>query len=963
MKVTSLVLISIIFMIVSLQVVYCLHKPTTTTTPLEEFVFRKDNNVGQYTLHNKIKNPRFTAYVLNFTSINWLNEKESSNPKWWHWLTICVPNIVLSDYGYLEVEGGFFNSEPNLSPLVEQLCTTSNSIVSQLSQAPNQPMIFNGDGVPRIEDGILAYTWSQFIKNQSNPDCLGQFALTKAVVRAMDMIQRFVEENYLFYNVNKFVVSGGSKRGWASWLAAAVDARIEAVIPYVFPNLNMIQNTNLHYRAYGGWSFSYGDYFEQGLIKYLNRPEFEAVAKHVDPIYYLDKLRTKSKYVVNAVGDEYFLPDSSSLFRSQLLGSTHIRIHPNTGHGLDGRSNELITEINTYYNMIINHQKLPEFDWSIVPYPTTNQTTIYITIKSRCSFQRPTSVIVYQADTLSKTRRDWRYQHCNRTTGICELQGINWVSAPLNQIDDDFYSFTISAPPQGGWRGAFIELTYPSYFGPQRYTTDFFYAPFNFPFENCGLSCDTALEKFIQRPDDNVGQYYIHRTIRNPRYSAYVLNFTSINWLTEKESSNPKWWHYLTICVPNIVLSDYGYLEVGGGDFDIEEDDISELDSTIEKLCISSNSVISHLLLVPNQQLVFNNETEPLQEDALLAYAWGQFIKNQSNTDWIPQFALTKSVIKAMDTIQAFIRSKYFFYRVNNFVVSGASKRGWTSWLAGAVDPRVVAIIPVVFPNLNVIQNSINHYRSFGGWSFAYGDYFTQGLMKNLNTPNFEALTREIDPIYFVDQLRSKSKYIVQGVGDEYFLPDSVTLFWSQLLGVKHNRLHPNSGHQLENRGDEYDEEINTYYNMIINNQRLPEFEWSIVPDPRTNQTTMYVTIQRGCTFQRPTSVVVYQADTLSTTKRDWRYHTFDSATRSVQVQNITWVPTEIDPVDDDEGDEFYKFTVSPPEKGGWRGAFIELTYPSFFGPQRYTTDFFYAPYNFPFENCGLDCGNKPFPL
>ena len=32
---------------------------------------------------------------------------------------------------------------------------------------------------------------------------------------------------------------------------------------------------------------------------------------------------------------------------------------------------------------------------------------------------------------------------------------------------------------------------------------------------------------------------------------------------------------------------------------------------------------------------------------------------------------------------------------VSKFVVAGASKRGWTTWTTGAVDPRVVGIEPV----------------------------------------------------------------------------------------------------------------------------------------------------------------------------------------------------------------------------------------------------------------------------
>ena len=50
----------------------------------------------------------------------------------------------------------------------------------------------------------------------------------------------------------------------------------------------------------------------------------------------------------------------------------------------------------------------------------------------------------------------------------------------------------------------------------------------------------------------------------------------------------------------------------------------------------------------------------------------------------------------------------------------GASKRGWTTWLVGAVDPtRVMAIIPIVLDAINFVNVEKHQWRSYGGWAYA----------------------------------------------------------------------------------------------------------------------------------------------------------------------------------------------------------------------------------------------------
>src|SRR5258708_35026399 len=114
--------------------------------------------------------------------------------------------------------------------------------------------------------------------------------------------------------------------------------------------------------------------------------------------------------------------------------------------------------------------------------------------------------------------------------------------------------------------------------------------------------------------------------------------------------------------------------------------------------------------MVPNQPLVLNGDGKPRFEDDLLAEGW---VKSMDTGDptWLPRLPMVKSAVRAMDTVTALLASEQGGKTaVKKFVVAGGSKRGWTTWLTGAVDSRVVAIIPIVIDVVNVRVCKMNHY-------------------------------------------------------------------------------------------------------------------------------------------------------------------------------------------------------------------------------------------------------------
>src|SRR5208282_3251366 len=75
-----------------------------------------------------------------------------------------------------------------------------------------------------------------------------------------------------------------------------------------------------------------------------------------------------------------------------------------------------------------------------------------------------------------------------------------------------------------------------------------------------------------------------------------------------------------------------------------------------------------------------------------------------------------QSAVRAMDAVQAWA-SEQGKGEVKRFVVTGGSKRGWTTWLTGAVDNRVIAIAPMVIVMLNMGAQGPNQLDVWGQYS------------------------------------------------------------------------------------------------------------------------------------------------------------------------------------------------------------------------------------------------------
>src|SRR5262249_576930 len=224
----------------------------------------------------------------------------------------------------------------------------------------------------------------------------------------------------------------------------------------------------------------------------------------------------------------------------------------------------------------------------------------------------------------------------------------------------------------------------------------------------------TALDRYVAQPDPNYS-YKLIDTIEGDGATAYVLEMVSQKWLTEQEVDRPLWKHWVTIIKPNEVSSTIGLLFITGGANGRPAP--QSPDQNLIQVAKGTKSVVTELRMVPNQPLVFAGETKGRTEDSLIAYTWDKFLRT-GDEKWPARLPMTKSAVRAMDTVTAFCASddggKVI---VDRFVVAGASKRGWTTWTTGIVDKRVVAIVPIVIDLLNIVPSFKHHYAAYGFWA------------------------------------------------------------------------------------------------------------------------------------------------------------------------------------------------------------------------------------------------------
>jgi PhoPQ-activated pathogenicity-related protein len=285
---------------------------------------------------------------------------------------------------------------------------------------------------------------------------------------------------------------------------------------------------------------------------------------------------------------------------------------------------------------------------------------------------------------------------------------------------------------------------------------------------------------------------------------------------------------------------------------------------------------------------------------------------------------MTKSVIKAMDAISA-IAPTLGDYAVNDFVVTGYSKRGLVTWLAAAIDPRIRAIAPGVIDFLNVVPSMENQFSSYGEYVPQLQTLVDLGVMERMRTPEFRDLASIIDPYEYRDRL-DLPKLLLNSSGDQFFLPDSARFYYRDLPGEKLIRYAPNTDHSLENSVTSIFDTLYSllgWYQSILLEQQRPQIDWQLNDNELVASASIAPQLARVWRAHNPLA-------------RDFRKATIGEA----------WEAEVIAP----EGDGHYRVSLPQPAQG-YAASYIEFVYQGPSGlPVSYSTRIFITPDTMPYQ-------------
>lgn len=393
----------------------------------------------QYRLEHKTPAQGYTLYQYRMTSQTWVPEQVVEPRRWEHRVEVFVPDNALSQTALMVVNNGVRFGDAQQTPdyaseALSEVAVQTRTVVATISDVPNQYVTFSDAPLPKLEDDAVGHTWAHALRSEAAaPELPLHVPMAAAASRAMDLVAEAFPER----RIERFIITGASKRGWSAWLTAMADDRVVAIVPSVIDVADTSSMlVGLRKRLGGAWPVALWPYQAAGVLQQLGSPAFERLMNLMDPMQYLNEPGARleiPKYLVSASGDDFFAPDHATDYLRRLPGQTSLRVLPNSGHG--GVRAHVTSTLVPMVRRIQVSQPLPRVH--MTPVDVTGSVQVQLT-------EMPVAVKVWTAE--NRTDRDFRH--------ACGVRYTPQTITPSEHLSFDW------APPTQGWRARFVEARF-----------------------------------------------------------------------------------------------------------------------------------------------------------------------------------------------------------------------------------------------------------------------------------------------------------------------------------------------------------------------------------------------------------------------------------------------------------------------------------------------------------------------
>ena len=360
---------------------------------------------------------------LEFTSFEWAGEK------WRHPATVLLPDTVPAKYrgaGVVLSESRPFDKGGPLRDYAESAALMG--IPALFIGYPNPGPHYGIEG-----EGNLMGHGQQMFQKTGDPRWIGYAWLAKVMARGATALAAVAE-------ADRFVVSGCSKRGEASWIAVNADARFAGAFPTCWNAGNVEEWVQLKAERWGldfeprpgADTIAPASLSTRRQMEHARSERGRQYLAITDPFLYRDRLKDKKILYAAGTNDHLFPAVSDRVFLPRMPESVRILLVPNTTH-TPGTPQHLMA-----WKMWLAHT----FAGRDVP-------------RIRIEADRRDERIVVKAQVHSKTAirsvTAW-----SATDGQGAYRKSKWQATPLS-LEDGFYRGAIPAPP-GQYTAYFVEV-------------------------------------------------------------------------------------------------------------------------------------------------------------------------------------------------------------------------------------------------------------------------------------------------------------------------------------------------------------------------------------------------------------------------------------------------------------------------------------------------------------------------